>query len=247
MKSNGSATLLMVADGLGHGVLAAQASHEASLSFGKSTGANPAEILQRRSPRLARHSWRSRLHRRSEFRERGRVIFAGLGNVAGVLVRTSDQVAPRLQMMVTQNGTAGHEARQFKEFEYQLASDDILVMHSDGLSSHWNLQESPGLWREAAFGDRRRALSGLRPRSRRRLRPGGKKTVTPGKKELSEFTPILSVRIAAEQDIVIARQRARDLAKLFGLSPLDQIELATVTVKCSGGLPERVLSICAAG
>ena len=44
---------------------------------------------------------------------------------------------------------------------------------------------------------------------------------------MGELTPIISVRIASEQDIVVARQRARDLARHLGLAPQDQVALAT--------------------
>jgi signal transduction histidine kinase len=49
----------------------------------------------------------------------------------------------------------------------------------------------------------------------------------PTREAMGEFTPIISVRIASEQDIVVARQRTRDLARLLGLAPQDQIALAT--------------------
>jgi hypothetical protein len=47
--------------------------------------------------------------------------------------------------MMSQSGTAGHEARQAREFEYPWAQDGVIVMHSDGLSGHWDLSAFPGL------------------------------------------------------------------------------------------------------
>jgi signal transduction histidine kinase/CheY-like chemotaxis protein len=43
----------------------------------------------------------------------------------------------------------------------------------------------------------------------------------------ADSKPILSLRTRSEADIVIARQRARQLGTLFGLTPLDQVGLAT--------------------
>ena len=43
----------------------------------------------------------------------------------------------------------------------------------------------------------------------------------------SECTPLLSLRIRTEPDIVIARQRAREIAALLGLTTPDQVALAT--------------------
>jgi hypothetical protein len=76
---------------------------------------------------------------RIEFRE-SRVRFAGLGNVAGTVV-----AAGKLHTMVSHSGTAGHEARHIREFQYPWTSDSLIVMHSDGLSSHWDLASFPGL------------------------------------------------------------------------------------------------------
>ncbi len=141
-----SSTFLLVADGLGHGASAAEASAEATRRFLSSTGSRPAEILSDIHRALRGTRGAAVSIAQVDF-SKGKVVFSGLGNVAGVIVRTAGQSTPSLQSMVSQNGTAGHEARQFKEFEYLLNREDIIVMHSDGLSSHWNLQDSPGLLR----------------------------------------------------------------------------------------------------
>jgi hypothetical protein len=33
-----------------------------------------------------------------------------------------------------------------QEFTYPWNSDSLLVMHSDGLGTHWNLEDYPGIW-----------------------------------------------------------------------------------------------------
>jgi len=53
----------------------------------------------------------------------------------------------KLQSMVSHNGTAGHEVRQVKEFLYAFTKQDTIILHSDGLSGHWNLQDYPGIAR----------------------------------------------------------------------------------------------------
>jgi hypothetical protein len=63
----------------------------------------------------------------------GRVRFAGLGNIAGVIVSDT-----KIQSMISHNGTAGHEARTIREFIYPWTEGNILIMHSDGISAHWN-------------------------------------------------------------------------------------------------------------
>jgi hypothetical protein len=47
--------------------------------------------------------------------------------------------------MISHNGTAGHEATHFQEFVYPFPETSALIMHSDGLSTSWNLAAYPGL------------------------------------------------------------------------------------------------------
>ena len=47
--------------------------------------------------------------------------------------------------MVSHNGTAGHLAPRIREFTYEFTGDPLMIMHSDGLTSRWNLDHYPGL------------------------------------------------------------------------------------------------------
>lgn len=42
-------------------------------------------------------------------------------------------------------GLLGHNVRTFKEFTYPFSGADLLIMHSDGLSSRAGLDAYPGL------------------------------------------------------------------------------------------------------
>lgn len=137
-------TLLVVADGLGHGAQAAEASSEAMRAFLKSSEESPVELLQTIHRALRGSRGAAVSVARIEFEQR-RVRFAGLGNVAGVVIGLTAQQSPKLQAMISHNGTAGHEVRQIHEFVYPFEEADMLVMHSDGLSGHWNLPGNPGL------------------------------------------------------------------------------------------------------
>jgi hypothetical protein len=64
-----------------------------------------------------------------------------LGNVAGAIV-----VDGTVKNMVSLSGTAGHNARKIQVFDYPFKSG-IVIMYSDGLSSHWSLDKYPGLAR----------------------------------------------------------------------------------------------------
>ena len=69
-----------------------------------------------------------------------KVRFAGVGNIAGVIV-TED----RQRQMVSHNGIIGFEARKMHEFVYDWQPSAILVLHSDGLQTRWNLDDYAGI------------------------------------------------------------------------------------------------------
>ncbi len=136
-----NAVLIMVADGLGHGVLAADASSAAVDAFNRSAEKCPAGLVQVIHGALRGTRGAAVAVASVEFSQ-ARVRFAGLGNIAGVIVTSSKSYS-----MVSHNGTAGHEARQIKEFVYPWTNESLIVMHSDGLSSSWNPASFPGLQR----------------------------------------------------------------------------------------------------
>jgi hypothetical protein len=72
--------------------------------------------------------------------EHGVVNFAGLGNVAGQLIRPGST-----QSMISYNGTAGHSASKIGQFQYPWDGKTTLVMHTDGLQSQWSLDQYPGV------------------------------------------------------------------------------------------------------
>jgi hypothetical protein len=72
---------------------------------------------------------------------RGVAIFCGLGNIGATVISTNGS----RHGMVSQNGTAGHVASRIHEFTYPLSSKSMIVMFSDGLTSHWDLSAYPGL------------------------------------------------------------------------------------------------------
>jgi len=71
---------------------------------------------------------------------RGRLAFAGVGNIAGSIVADST-----FRSVVSHHGTLGHDVRKIQEFSYPWPRGAVLVMHSDGLTSKWGLEAYPGL------------------------------------------------------------------------------------------------------
>jgi serine/threonine protein phosphatase PrpC len=62
--------------------------------------------------------------------QEGKLAYAGLGNIAAVLVTRSE-----CKHLTSLNGTLGYEARKITEFTLPWSGQSTLVMYSDGLSS----------------------------------------------------------------------------------------------------------------
>ena len=139
MREAPGTTLVMVADGLGHGEHAAKASQVAVDTFRADRGVAPTEALERIHAAL-RPTRGAAVGVAAVDREKGLVRFAGIGNVAGTIV--SDATT---RSLVSHHGTAGGSARRIQEFSYPWNGGDLLILHSDGLGSHWTLDAYPGL------------------------------------------------------------------------------------------------------
>lgn len=135
---DGSSTIL-VADGLGHGDIAATAANEAISVFGTAPVLTPLDLLDRVHRALAHTRGAAVAVARLDRRARC-VTYAGVGNIAATI--ESDGPARHL---VSLHGTAGHQVRRLQDFTYPWTTDDVLVMHSDGVSAHWSLRAYPGL------------------------------------------------------------------------------------------------------
>ena len=64
----------------------------------------------------------------------------GVGNINGVMISGAD-----VKRMVSHNGTAGHLAPRIREFTYPFTAAPAVLLHSDGLTSRWDLGDYPGL------------------------------------------------------------------------------------------------------
>lgn len=140
IQSNGNRHLFLVADGLGHGELAAQASLEAVRVFQENAANSAVEIIQKMHPALRSTRGAAVAIAAVNFKEQT-VSYAGVGNISGTLLSSA-----RNTNMVSYNGTVGHEMRKVQEFSYQWFPGGLLIMHSDGLGTQWNLDRYPGLF-----------------------------------------------------------------------------------------------------
>jgi len=126
-----------VADGLGHGILAATASSTAVRVIAANAKKKLEHIYEEthgalRSTRGAAVGIARVGHNRVEF--------AGVGNIAGTIA--GDDATRR---MVSLNGIVGHEMRRVQSYSYPWSEHAVLILASDGISTSWNLNNYPGL------------------------------------------------------------------------------------------------------
>lgn len=132
--------VLMVVDGLGHGAFAAEAAREAERVLAKAQTDAPLQILQDIHDALRKTRGAAVAVARIQ-ESKGLLSFAGVGNVSASIV--SPGVS---RSMASHNGTVGHHMPRIQEFTYPWNADGVVIMHSDGLASRWDLDRYPGIW-----------------------------------------------------------------------------------------------------
>jgi hypothetical protein len=132
----------MVADGLGHGPMARQASNEAVRIACENSSATVERLLELMHAAL--RPTRGAAASIAQFDLQAREIrFAGVGNVSGTIVGPD-----AAKSMAAHNGTLGHSLLKVRSFTYPWPVDGVLIMFSDGLGTHWKLDKYPGLSRK---------------------------------------------------------------------------------------------------
>jgi anti-sigma regulatory factor (Ser/Thr protein kinase) len=131
---------ILIADGLGHGLSAHEAAAAAVDVFYQNHEESPSRVIGDVHAAL-RSTRGAAVAMVAVDTDRGVARFCGLGNI-GALVISPDRSR---HGMVSQNGTAGHVASRIHEFSYAVPPGAMVVMFSDGLTSHWDLAPYPGL------------------------------------------------------------------------------------------------------
>jgi len=133
-------SIVMVADGLGHGIDARTAAAEAVRILHSAPGLSPAEIVER--AHLALRSTRGAALAVARIdRQREHVTFSGVGNISAHIYSGMTEG----QHLVSVHGTAGFQTARIREFEYPWPDRGMLLMYSDGLGSHTGPTAYPGL------------------------------------------------------------------------------------------------------
>ena len=136
-ETNSTASVLL-ADGLGHGPFAEEAAREAIVVFRKQSVVSPGQTLDSIHLALGKTRGAAGAIVALDLVQK-RFTSSGIGNISMRLV--SDGLAKSL---ISDNGTLGSNARKAHEAQIPWHKDTLLVMHSDGVASHWNLQDYPG-------------------------------------------------------------------------------------------------------
>lgn len=129
---------VMVADGLGHGPLAAEAALLAADSFEQRAFDGPGAFCDRVHAALS--GSRGAALAAAHVTTSAVLRYAGVGNISGSIV---DHQGSR--GLFSQNGTAGVQTRSSQQFDYAWSDRSLLIMHSDGLTNRWSLASYDGL------------------------------------------------------------------------------------------------------
>jgi len=128
---------LMVADGLGHGPLAAEAADLAGDVFAADGFDGPGSFCDRANRALS--GSRGAAVAAAHVSNTG-VRYAGVGNISGSLVSPAES-----RGLMSANGTVGLHMRKAHQLDYPWPDRALLIMHSDGVSNRWSLDAYEGL------------------------------------------------------------------------------------------------------
>lgn len=139
LRQTPTATQLLVVDGLGHGIGAAEVADLAVATFSEMKELSPVQIVSRLHGVLRAGRGASLAVANIDLSE-NLVRYAGVGNISGTILEGA-----QTRSLISHNGIVGHEMPRAHEFQYPWSAGCTLVMHSDGLTSKWKLDSYPGL------------------------------------------------------------------------------------------------------
>jgi anti-sigma regulatory factor (Ser/Thr protein kinase) len=129
---------VMVVDGLGHGPEAAKAADLAVQLFERQWFDGPGAFCEDAHRALC--GSRGAAIAAAQVSAAAVVRYAGVGNISAYVVSPEAS-----RGMMSQNGTAGLQMRKILQLDYPWPERALLVMHSDGLSNRWALDDYHGL------------------------------------------------------------------------------------------------------
>lgn len=138
-ERNGTKASLVVADGLGHGPDAAEAADAAVAVFERHASVGAKDLVER--CHIALRSTRGAALAAIEIDvEANSVVLCGAGNIAARILSGVED-----RSLMSQHGTVGLQVRRIQEMRYELPAHALLVVHSDGILTRWDLKDIPEL------------------------------------------------------------------------------------------------------
>lgn len=131
---------LVVADGLGHGLLASEAAR-AAVGLMTDDRATSALLLMDAMHQRLRPTRGAAVAIADIDFAADELSFTAIGNIAGCIVHPLNA----RRQMISMNGTVGHQMHTPRTYTYPLPPGSLVILHSDGLSTHWSLDKYPGL------------------------------------------------------------------------------------------------------
>jgi anti-sigma regulatory factor (Ser/Thr protein kinase) len=129
----------VMVDGLGHGPLAHAAAHAGIDAWMAEAQSEPDMALQAMD--TAMRGTRGGAVAATRFDRRSDTLrYAGVGNIAGSLHTLEGS-----RGLASHPGIVGTQARRTRPFDFSPVQGRLLILHSDGLQSRWNLLNYPGL------------------------------------------------------------------------------------------------------
>jgi anti-sigma regulatory factor (Ser/Thr protein kinase) len=126
-------------DGLGHGPDAALASGAALHRFAQQPSMRVAAQVEACHAAL-RPTRGAALAVAFIDTDRDQLTFAGVGNIGAYLINGIQR-----RSLVSSNGIVGHNMRKVQELVFPIAKGDLVILHSDGIGTQWDLAQYPGL------------------------------------------------------------------------------------------------------
>jgi anti-sigma regulatory factor (Ser/Thr protein kinase) len=130
---------VLVADGLGHGPEAARASQAAVQTLRKHPGLPPAPLMDAIHSALPATRGAAVALAQIDFGSK-ELHFVGVGNISGIVMTHESS-----KHLISHNGIVGHNIRKVQQFTLPWMDDAVGVMHSDGLTTNWDIRAYPGL------------------------------------------------------------------------------------------------------
>jgi anti-sigma regulatory factor (Ser/Thr protein kinase) len=137
-------TLVMGVDGLGHGLGASQAAAAACAEFQAGVSGSPAAVLQRIHAALRPTRGAAIVLLEIDWQQ-GQLLASAIGNLAAAIVAGN-----AVKRIASDNGIVGHATPRIREVRYDVPPAAAIVLHSDGLTTSWQLERYPGLMQHHA-------------------------------------------------------------------------------------------------